>query len=803
MTLTEEGKTLSLRWPTALPAPVVEDDSLTYHSVLPDVDLKISVFPNHFTQVLVVHTPAAAKQEGLDQVSMAVDAPDLDLKRTANGGINAVDEFGNTVFEAPTPIMWDSRGNGAADGPGGDDRTESPVTGDKVAKMAVELKAGHLSVKPSEMLINDPAAVYPLHVDPGFTGVPAGHAMIDRAYPSSSYWNWADDQSVGYQNFDAWSHKRLMYSFYIAKIAGTDVTRAVFRANQVYSASCTSSEIQAWETSRFTSTATWSNASGSGMWLRKVASAVTPGSGRSGCESGRVTEFSVTNLLNERVGLRANYAYLGLRAADESNPMVWKRFTANATLGIEYNTPPDQPTANDLTIGMGNTELPCVTSGTNYPTTGAKPTPLKAYLTDKDGPSGDLVTGIFEVWEPGGARKFAGFSEKLPPGRDFSPINEVHLLDGVYWWHARVTDDTSVSAWSPPCYFRVDNSVPPGPIPKLITPAEDCPEVPDDEPKIVGPCYRIGQSITFDIIARVELASQFAWSVNTPEIASVAAPLDGGERARVTTALTNFGPTRIYVWAKDKAGHWSPYSYVSLYIIDSTRTGGWRIDEGQGSTLNDTLGSSPNTPLINVPSVTWGSGDNAAVVPTDRAVIMNGATDGTGSTSVTTAKDIVNTSQSFAVSTRLKLSSAYLTRQVAVSEDRASVSGFTLGIHSQTADDGDRTVLWQFCMADPSSPTSEFCAYGRRGYDGDWTHLAGVYSGASRRLELYLDGVLIGTRVINWTTKPAIDGDGSFRIGRSVVASTAKNYMRGYIDDVNVFNGYVNNHTIFRLYKEK
>lgn len=801
--LVEDGKRLSLQWPTVLPTPIIDGDSLTYPSVLPDVDLKISVSTNHFTQVLVVHSPEAARRSNLDEIIMGVDAPDLDLKRSSWGGIDVVDDLGNTVLEAPTPIMWDSRGTGAVDGPGTDDRSENPMEGDKVVAMPVEVDGDQISVKPADSLINDPATVYPLHVDPGFTGKPAGHAMIDRAYPSSSYWNWTADQSVGYQNFDAWSHKRLLFSFYIAGIAGTDVTRAVFRANQVYSASCTSSEIQAWEVSRFTSSTTWSNANGSSMWLQKVASAVTPGSGRSGCESGRVTEFSVTNLLTERVGLRANYAYLGLRAADETNPMVWKRFTANASLGIEYNHPPDQPTAEDLKIGGGDGEIPCVTSGVNPPVTGSKPTALHAYLTDKDGPSGDKVTGLFEVWKPGGERVYADGSESLPPGSDFSPITPLHLLDGTYWWHVRVTDGTSVSAWSPSCYFRVDTTVPPGPIPKLVTPAEDCPPPPPNSgPPIWEPCYRIGQGITFDIIARAEPAVSFSWSINAPDPAATVPATNDGASARVTTALTNFGPTRIYVWATDRAGHISRWSFVSIYIINSARTGGWTINEGQGSTLNDTLGLSPNTPLFNVPSVTWGSGDNAAISSSDRAVIMNGATDGTGSTSVTAAKDIVNTGQSFAVSAKVKLSSAYLTRQVAVSEDGASVSGFTLGIDSQTVDDGNRSVMWQFCMANPTSPTTEFCAAGRRGYDGDWIQLTGVYSGAERRLELYADGVLIGTRAISWTSKQTIDADGSFRIGRSIVGGVAKNYMRGYIDDVNIFNGYINSTGVFQIYKE-
>jgi hypothetical protein len=38
ITLTREGHTFTLSWPTPLPAPTLSGDSATYADVLPDVD---------------------------------------------------------------------------------------------------------------------------------------------------------------------------------------------------------------------------------------------------------------------------------------------------------------------------------------------------------------------------------------------------------------------------------------------------------------------------------------------------------------------------------------------------------------------------------------------------------------------------------------------------------------------------------------------------------------------------------------------------------------------------------------------
>ena len=69
-----DGQELSLSWPSTLPAPIIQGDSLLYPSVLPDVDLKITVTTTSFSELLIVRTPQAADLPQLRRVTLGIDA---------------------------------------------------------------------------------------------------------------------------------------------------------------------------------------------------------------------------------------------------------------------------------------------------------------------------------------------------------------------------------------------------------------------------------------------------------------------------------------------------------------------------------------------------------------------------------------------------------------------------------------------------------------------------------------------------------------------------------------------------------
>ncbi|MFF4484809.1 hypothetical protein ACFY1A_48835, partial [Streptomyces sp. NPDC001520] len=103
------GRELALSWPTALPAPVLEGNTATYQDVLPEADLRLSSDTDGFSQLLVVKSAQAAASPGLEQLRLKLRTQNIQVQQTAEGGLAAVDNGAKSaVFEASTPLMWDS-----------------------------------------------------------------------------------------------------------------------------------------------------------------------------------------------------------------------------------------------------------------------------------------------------------------------------------------------------------------------------------------------------------------------------------------------------------------------------------------------------------------------------------------------------------------------------------------------------------------------------------------------------------------------------------------------------------------------
>ncbi len=111
VTLTTGGHELTVSWPGALPEPVVTDDQALYQDVLPDVDLLLTARDSGFSHVLIVHTPEAATDEALAQLTYRLSSPDLTFQiDPATDTVTALTSDGTEVAVSPTPLMWDSAG---------------------------------------------------------------------------------------------------------------------------------------------------------------------------------------------------------------------------------------------------------------------------------------------------------------------------------------------------------------------------------------------------------------------------------------------------------------------------------------------------------------------------------------------------------------------------------------------------------------------------------------------------------------------------------------------------------------------
>ncbi|MEV4110407.1 hypothetical protein [Nonomuraea sp. NPDC049695] len=108
--LAEGGRSVEMSWPGDLPKPALEGSTATYGEVLPGVDLKVTASVLGFSEVLVVKNKEAAADPALAKLVFGMRANGLAVRRTATGGLSAVNDKGTEVFHSPAPRMWDSSG---------------------------------------------------------------------------------------------------------------------------------------------------------------------------------------------------------------------------------------------------------------------------------------------------------------------------------------------------------------------------------------------------------------------------------------------------------------------------------------------------------------------------------------------------------------------------------------------------------------------------------------------------------------------------------------------------------------------
>ncbi|MFI7426744.1 RICIN domain-containing protein [Micromonospora sp. NPDC049836] len=650
VTATQDGRQVSLSWPHALPVPVLDGDTATYPAVLPGVDLRVTVHPVGFSEVLVVHDATAARNPALRRIRFTTGTRGLTLRTGPDGGSSAVDLQGRAVFTSGTPMMWDTPP--AAPAAGG-------VSGAALREprrwaMRTELGRGELAVLPDPARLAGPDLHYPLYLDPSFSATQYQWTLVNKASPGTSYWTddfYRKDVRVGKVYGSSDGPWRSFFEMNVARLARATISRAWFSITMTHTGSCAATSVELWHTRTIDPAValTWTN-SGT-AWLDGKALDTRSGkANNSACgQPPLLMEFglgndSVKTLVQQTVGGTAPQEALGfglrIPSASEGDQNYWKRFDkATARLIVEYNNAPSAPT--------GVTTVPPSPCGT-----AAAPTPLTTTTPSLTGvgydPNGDNVSNALEILSGdavlttiGSGTVASGTAVPWPPVP--AGVLPGDQPDTVFSYRARTSDSGLLAgAYSARCYFTVDTARPGAP----TTSSTDFPA------GSVGRSVGELGSVTFTRNAADADVTGFRYGFSPDSTTMwVAVGADGSATVPVTlwpSIAGDIGDVRrtLYARAVDRAGNSSGLTAgwdlvargraVSAPPVDGDTNGDRRadvtavVDQGYGRTtvwnvLNASAGGRPTGYLG------WDTDTNGGF-PVDRIQSANGDVNGDGRT---------------------------------------------------------------------------------------------------------------------------------------------------------------------------
>jgi Concanavalin A-like lectin/glucanases superfamily len=734
------GAELVLRWPGRLPAPVLSGETATYPEVLPGVDLTVRADAEGFSQLLVVKSAQAAANPALTRIRLATSGKGVTVRAARDGSLTAVDAKGEAVFQAPAPYMWDSSGSGSSTVPGG-----------RVRSIPVGVGPGELALTPDRELLTGAGTRYPVYIDPSWSGARTAWTQVWSNLPGTSFYNGANDAEdearVGYDSYDG-KLTRSFFRFDVTGVKGKHILSATLQTFEVWSYSCTSREVQVWETGGISSSTTWNNQP---SWISKLAAkSFAKGWSSSSCPAGGA-EFSVTAHVAKAAKNGWSSITEGLRASStaesDRDPYSWKRFRNNPSITIVYNTVPNVPT--NLTTDGSST---CTTGSARLVLGTTTPT-LRATVSDAD----NAVMAHFQWWKVDGTAPVGEWTSASVAGKTPTVVAK-QIPSGAFSngsiakWRVRAEDGTDNSAWSAWCEFQVDTSRPP--IPTMTSTA--FPDGAEGDAVMAR-----SSSVTFGANGGTDVVS-YEYVLNGDATAlsgKATAPVAGGS---VTIAVT---PDRFVNWihvrSVDKAGNRSDVATAVFYATaPSGPVADWPLDyTGDGTVAEDVSGGGHNATLAG--GASWTDG------------VTGGALHLDGAAGYATTTDLVpDTTKSFSVSAWVRLDRT-TQNAAAISQPGNRGAAFLLYFSASY----QRWMFMRF-SGDVDSPAISRVVSTTAPAAGEWYHLIGVYDAPAQQLRLYVNGVLQGTA--SYTTPWS--SSGPVQLGRSKWNGNFTDYWPGDLD---------------------
>ncbi|MEV4908856.1 LamG-like jellyroll fold domain-containing protein [Streptomyces albidoflavus] len=795
--LSKAGRELSFDWPGKLPEPTLSGDTATYADVLPDVDLRLTASADGYQSLVVVKTPEAAQDERLAKLRLGLDATGLDVSETEAGGLAATDAgSGGTVFEAATPVMWDSSEGPQEGSPSSRAATSEappergePGAGDsgRLAPVGVEVGSDgeELLLTPDAEVLKGEETVYPVFIDPQWYSPRASAwTMASKYWSGSPQWkfNGKKDEGLGYCGWDYCAPhdtKRLFYRIPVSKFAGKSILSAEFVVRNTWSASCDKRSVELWQTKDISSSTTWNSQNASGFWTKQLASE-SFAHGHTNC-SAKDAEFNVKSAVQSAANAKNSTMTFGLRAGSESDKYGWKRFSDKAFLRVKYNRPPPQVKMSQLAMEYGGS---C-----KKPTSAARVRTLgKIYANNITDPDGDPISVQFQAkWDAGDgkglvARWSPARTTAKKSGSNFTvslpssiPVNkQIH-------WYVRSYDGAQYSPWSHAgdatgCYFVYDTSVPKAPsITSPEYPASDS-ENPED-----APYDGVGQYGSFTVKAADSDVVKYWYGVNVDPSSKNTLTTSKGA-AQVAKVLPAEPGTHFFTAvAFDAAGNMSePRTHLYRVKGGQPERATWQLDEAQGAGAGE--GSTPDR-LLTV----HGEPEFGAEGAKGSAISLDGSDDYAQSDI-----SVVDTDRGFTVSAWVKLSKTPSGTATVAMQPGNNRPGFELYYSSAY----ERWIFNQYESDSQDAKIIRAMAPQAGGVKvGEWQHLVGSYNGSERFIELYVDGQQVGQADLPsaWNARRGLV------LGAASHNGKVGNFLPGAIDEVQIFDKRITANEVAKL----
>ncbi|HET9517563.1 MAG TPA: LamG domain-containing protein, partial [Actinoplanes sp.] len=747
-----------------------------YRDVVPGVDLVMRAVETGFTHVLVIKSKAAAlANAALRQIKLQLGGT-ADLRREADGTYT-VSAQGEVLASAQPPVMWDSSTGSAPTEPdaGGPDDDPSTAAGPgdeaRVAPVGASLSAGReLVLQPDLNLLA--TGTYPIFIDPDWST-----GKKRWAYSTNNNTNNTDTSRARVGKDPDGREYRPYFEFPTTKIKDKYVHSAYVQMVADHTYSCTDTWTHMYTAAPIRSTPRTKWNSAKKWYLKHISAGESHANEGRGCHDSPQPDMTVNfgggavkDAVQTVATKGASSVTIAFSAANEdgahaSDGKRWKKFfPKKAKLILDVDAKPGKP--KDLAVNG----VVCGNATIGIGTTAAK---FSATMPDAD--EGQSVKATWRLQRKDGS---TWTNISAPPVSSTSADKAAHskaatgIVNGqTYRFAVKGTDEAPYNQESPDsdwCTFTVDTADPTvtGAVTALPT----------------GP----GKPGTFTLTSPDTdvVKFRYGWNAAITEIPATTTAVNGvpTKTAQVTLTAPKYGQNVLNLQAIDSTANVGDGSLVFDVDVAARPAAHWALETypgyGVDQAVADQRGDRAGDNQLKLNAVSW----------TDKGRLIGGAqATFAGNGSIETPA-VIDTTKSYGVAAWVRLDNMD-NYQNLVSQDGNHSANFQLQLRvdDRNADGkADKSFCFTTRVADVDAAGIAASACGiNTAVTGRWTHVAGSFDAAEKKVRVWVDGVLKQ----ELATSAGWASTGSLRIGnRRYTAAHWLDGLFGAVAHVQVFD---------------